>query len=157
MGPVGSGAALHAVGHRVVGVDVDPVLIEAAEQDHPGPIWLVGDLTVLDLPGRGVEEPFDLIVSAGNVIAFLAPSTRVRVLERLRAHLAAGGRIVAGFGSGRGYEFDEFFADAATAGLRVDLALESWDVRPFTDGLRVPGRRARRRGLNRRCGLLGRP
>ena len=40
---------------------------------------------------------------------------------------------MAGFGSGRGYEFDEFFADAATAGLRVDLALESWDVRPFTD------------------------
>ena len=90
-GPGRVGAALHTAGHRVVGVDVDPVLIEAAEQDHPGPTWLVGDLTVLDLPGRGIEEPFDLIVSAGNVIAFLAPSTRVRVLERLRAHLAAGG------------------------------------------------------------------
>ena len=132
-GPGRVGAALHTVGHRVVGVDVDPVLIEAAQQDHPGPTWLVGDLTVLDLPARGIEEPFDLIVSAGNVIAFLAPSTRVRVLDRLRAHLAAEGRIVAGFGSGRGYEFDEFFADAATAGLRVDLALESWDVRPLTD------------------------
>jgi len=132
-GPGRVGAALHSVGHAVVGVDVDPVLIAAAEEDHPGPRWVVSDLATLDLPAQGIEEPFDLIVSAGNVIAFLAPSTRVRVLEGLCAHLAPEGRIVAGFGSGRGYEFDEFRADVATAGLRVDLALESWDVRPFTD------------------------
>ena len=132
-GPGRVGAALHSVGHAVVGVDVDPVLIAAAEEDHPGPRWVVSDLATLDLPAQGIEEPFDLIVSAGNVIAFLAPSTRVRVLEGLRTHLAPEGRIVAGFGSGRGYEFDEFRADVATAGLRVDLALESWDVRPFTD------------------------
>jgi SAM-dependent methyltransferase len=30
-------AVLHARGHRVVGVDADPVLIAAAEADHPGP------------------------------------------------------------------------------------------------------------------------
>ena len=133
-GPGRVGAALHAAGHAVVGVDVDPVLIAAAEEDHSGPRWVVGDLTTLDLPAQGIEEPFDLIVSAGNVIAFLAPSTRTRVLERLRIHLAPEGRIVAGFGSGRGYEFEEFFADVSTAGLRVDLALESWDVRPFSAG-----------------------
>jgi len=31
------GAFLHEVGHAVVGVDVDPVLVAAAEEDHPGP------------------------------------------------------------------------------------------------------------------------
>lgn len=62
-GPGRVGARLHELGHVVVGVDVDPVLIEAAEQDHPGPTWLVGDLAELDLPARGIAEGFDTIVS----------------------------------------------------------------------------------------------
>ena len=60
-GPGRLGGYLATVGHYVVGVDVDPVLIEAAEQDHPGPRWLVGDLAELDLPARGITEPFDVI------------------------------------------------------------------------------------------------
>ncbi|UPG66347.1 class I SAM-dependent methyltransferase [Gordonia hongkongensis] len=132
-GPGRVGGYLAEVGHDVVGVDVDPVLIQAAEEDHPGPRWLVNDLAELDLPARGIDEPFDLIVSAGNVMAFLAPSTRVTVLERLRAHLRDDGRAVIGFGAGRDYAFDEFLENAATAGFAQDLLLESWDVRPFTD------------------------
>ena len=87
-GPGRLGGHLAAAGHHVVGVDVDPALIAAAEQDHPGPRWLVGDLAELDLPARGITEPFDVILSAGNVMTFLAASTRVLVLTRLRAHLA---------------------------------------------------------------------
>jgi CheR methyltransferase, SAM binding domain len=109
------------------------VLIQAAEQDHPGPRWLVGDLAELDLPARGITEPFDLIVSAGNVMTFLAPSTRVQVLTRLRAHLAPTGRVVVGFGAGRDYPFDQFLDDAAVAGFRPDLLLSTWDLRPFTN------------------------
>ena len=37
-----------------------------------------------------------------------------------------------GFGAGRGYEFDEFFGDAAAAGLALQLAVGTWDLRPFT-------------------------
>ncbi|MBB3602362.1 SAM-dependent methyltransferase [Mycolicibacterium sp. BK556] len=132
-GPGRVGAYLASVGHQVVGVDVDPALIEAAEQDHPGPRWLVGDLAELDLPARGIDEPFDVIVSAGNVMTFLAPSTRVRVLSRLRAHLASDGRVVIGFGAGRDYEFGQFFDDVADAGFAPDLLLSTWDVRPFSD------------------------
>lgn len=132
-GPGRVGGYLAAAGHRVVGVDVDPALIEAAEQDHPGPRWLVGDLAELDLPARGITEPFDLIVSAGNVMTFLAPSTRTQVLRRLRAHLAGDGRAVIGFGAGRDYPFDEFLTDSADAGLARDLLLSTWDVRPFTE------------------------
>lgn len=130
-GPGRVGGYLSKAGHRVVGVDVDPALIEAAENDHPGPQWLVGDLAELDLPARGITEPFDIIVSAGNVMTFLAPSTRVRVLTRLRAHLAADGRAVIGFGAGREYEFGQFLDDAATAGFAPDLLLSTWDLRPF--------------------------
>lgn len=135
-GPGRLGGYLAAAGHRVVGVDVDPVLIRAAEQDHPGPRWLVGDLAELDLPARGdadLAEPFDVIVSAGNVMTFLAPSTRVRVLGRLRAHLAGDGRAAIGFGAGRDYPFAAFLDDAAAAGLTPELLLATWDLRPFTD------------------------
>ena len=132
-GPGRVGGRLHALGHVVVGVDVDPALIQAAEMDHPGPTWLVGDLAELDLPARGIPEPFDLIVSAGNVMTFVAPSTRVQVLSRLRAHLADDGRVVIGFGAGRDYEFNQFFQDASQAGLTPDLLLSTWDLRVFTD------------------------
>ncbi|BBY38873.1 SAM-dependent methyltransferase [Mycobacterium mantenii] len=132
-GPGRLGGYLATVGHRVVGVDVDPALIAAAEEDYPGPRWLVGDLAELDLPARGIAEPFDVIVSAGNVMTFLAPSTRIQVLSRLRAHVADDGRAAIGFGAGRDYEFGEFINDAVDAGFVPDLLLSTWDLRPFTD------------------------
>ncbi len=127
------GGALAEAGHDVVGVDVDPALIEAAEQDHSGPRWMVGDLAELDLPAQGITTPFDAVVCAGNVMTFLAPSTRREVLRRFRAHLAPDGRVAIGFGAGRGYEFSEFFADAAAGALEPDLLLSTWDLRPFRD------------------------
>lgn len=130
-GPGRVGGALHERGHAVVGVDVDPVLIEAAEADHPGPDWRVGDLAELDLPAEGVGEPFDLIVCAGNVMTFLAPGTEAEVLTRFRAHLAPGGRAVIGFGTGRGYAPQQFAADIRQAGLQIDVPLSTWDLRPY--------------------------
>ena len=115
----------------MVGVDIDPALIAAAEGDHPDAIWLARDLAVLDLASEGIAEPFDVVVSAGNVMTFLDPATRSTVLNQLRAPLGPDGRLVVGFGADRGYEFDDFFADAVSAGLRVELRLSSWDLRPF--------------------------
>lgn len=132
-GPGRVGSALAQAGHEVIGIDVDPVLVAAAEQDHPGPRWLVGDLAELDLPAWGIRGGFDAIVCAGNVMPFLAPSTRVAVLDRFRAHLRPEGRIAVGFGADRGYTFDEFFVDAERVGLTADVVLESWDLRPFTE------------------------
>jgi SAM-dependent methyltransferase len=132
-GPGRVGAALAQLGHQVVGVDVDPVLIAAAEQDHPGPTWLVGDLAELDLSASGIHAGFDVIVCAGNVMTFLAPSTRRDVLVHLRDHLGDGGRLVVGFGSGRGYDFVEFHADAEQVGLAPEVEVGTWDLRPLTD------------------------
>ncbi|KGM11316.1 class I SAM-dependent methyltransferase [Cellulomonas bogoriensis] len=131
-GPGRVGAELAARGHDVVGVDVDPVLIEAAEADHPGPRWVVGDLAELDLAAQGITDPFDVIVCAGNVMTFLADGTHRDVLAGFAAHLAPEGRAVVGFGAGRGYAFETFFADVEGAGLRLDVALGTWDLRPFT-------------------------
>ena len=130
-GPGRLGGELARRGHAVVGVDVDPELIEAAVRDHPQATWLVGDLAELDLPAQGIREPFDVIVCAGNVMTFLAPGTAGEVLSRMRSHLAADGRAVIGFGAGRGYDFGQFFADAEAAGFSVDLQLATWDLRPL--------------------------
>lgn len=132
-GPGRVGAFLRDRGHDVVGVDLDPVLIAAAEQDHPGPRWLVGDLAELDLPARGIDQRFDAIISAGNVVTFLAPDTRRPVLSRLGAHLTDEGRLIIGFGAGRDYEFSDFREDVAAAGLTIDVELATWDLQPFND------------------------
>ncbi|MFI6824115.1 class I SAM-dependent methyltransferase [Micromonospora sp. NPDC050187] len=121
------GAALADRGHTVVGVDADPVLVEAARADHPGPTWLVADLAELDLPG----EPFDAAVVAGNVMAFVAPGTERDVLRRIAAHLRPDGVLVVGFGTGRGYPLADFDADASAAGLHREHRFATWDLRPW--------------------------
>lgn len=130
-GPGRHGGWLARQGHTVVGVDGDPVLIEAAREDHPGPTWLVGDLAELDLPGRGQGDPFDVILCAGNVVTFLAPSTRREVLRRLAGHLGPAGRLVVGFGVDRGYAVTDFEADAAAAGLGVHSRHATWQLEPW--------------------------
>jgi SAM-dependent methyltransferase len=130
-GPGRVGAFLAAAGHQVVGVDADPVLIAAAEADHPGPRWIVADLAELDLPALGIDAPFDGVVCAGNVMTFLAASTRRAVLRRLRAALHREGVAAIGFGAGRGYPFEEFLDDARSVGLRPDVLLSTWDLRPY--------------------------
>lgn len=130
-GPGRVGGELARRGHTVVGVDVDPELIDAALVDFPEVAWLVGDLAELDLPAQGIAAPFDLIVSAGNVMTFLAPGTAPAVLAKLRSHLAPQGRLVTGFGAGRGYDFGQFFDDAAAAGLHSQQRFATWDLRPW--------------------------
>ena len=96
-GPGRVGGALAEFGHSVVGVDVDPVLIDAAIEDHPGPQWIVSDLAELDLTEHGITDGFDIIVAAGNVMAFLAPSTRRTVLSNLGRPAPNRGAVGVGF------------------------------------------------------------
>jgi SAM-dependent methyltransferase len=129
-GPGRVGGRLAALGHRVVGVDIDPALIDAAVADHPAATWHTGDLAGLDLTSS-TGDGFDVVVSAGNVMTFLDPATRTTVVERLGRHLTTNGRFVVGFGANRGYDFADFFDDVDAAGLRTELTLSSWDLRPF--------------------------
>lgn len=131
-GPGRIGAELFVRGHHVVGVDVDPELIAAANEDHPGPEWVVGDLATLDLASAGHAEPFDAAVMAGNVITFVAAGTESAVLGGLARHVRSGGRIVVGFGLDRGYALDAFDADLAETGLEIEQRFATWDLLPFT-------------------------
>jgi SAM-dependent methyltransferase len=124
--------ALAARGHTVVGVDLDPALVEAARKDYPGPEFLVADLADLDL--ESTVDSFDAAVVAGNVMVFLAPGSEVDVLTRIAAHVRPDGPIVVGFATDREYPLDAFDADVAAAGLRVDQRFATWDLRPWHDG-----------------------
>ncbi len=131
-GPGRIGGELALRGHQVMGVDVDPELIEAARDVHPDVEWHVGDLSELDLHDDDGRSTFDLIVCAGNVMTFLAPGTAVDVLRNFASHLAPEGRAVIAFGAGRGYSFDALLSDAEFAGLTCDARFSTWELRPWT-------------------------
>lgn len=131
-GPGRHAGYLHAAGHTVVGIDLDPVLIEAAEQDFPGPRYVVGDLADVVLP-EDAPLQFDLVFSAGNVMGFLHPDTRRDVLANIAGWLNPEGRAVIGYGAGRGYDFDDFVKDAASSGLMLKQAFSTWDLQLFTE------------------------
>ncbi|WP_314859570.1 class I SAM-dependent methyltransferase [uncultured Corynebacterium sp.] len=118
-------------GHTVVGFDVDPVLIDIAKEANPDATFYVGDLSTDEIP----ESDFDLIVSAGNVMGFLAPEGRQPALDHLYRALKNGGRAVIAYGSGpgRAWSFPEFFANAETAGFVVEHKFSSWELDPYTD------------------------
>lgn len=134
-GPGRTAAALHRAGHDVVGVDADPVLIDAAGADHPGPRYLVADLAELDLAAQGEPEPFDAAVLAGNVLAFVAPGTEADVLTRVAAHLRPDGFLVAGFHTEKlaPATYDAAVASLAATGLTEEHRFATWDLRPWRD------------------------
>lgn len=126
-GPGRVAAALSSRGHDVTGVDADEVLIEAAREDHPGPTFVVDDLSTMSL----TAPPFDAIVAAGNVMVFLEPGTEGRVLSRLAAHLHPDGFVVTGFATDRAYGVAAFDADVVAAGLALEHRFATWDLRPW--------------------------
>lgn len=117
---------------RVVGVDADAAMLTAARAKAPELRWLEGDLANLD----GVlDEEFDLIVLAGNVMIFVSPATEGRVLDQLAARLATGGLLVAGFQLRRGrISLAEYDRLTAAAGLTPVVRWSTWDREPFLGG-----------------------
>ena len=124
------GGWLSEQGHQVVGIDLDAHLIDVAREDYPLAQWQVGNLASFTVDdGAGHLREFDLIVSAGNVVTFLSEAERLPALQKMREHLAADGRLVIGFGAGRGYTFEDFTADAVRAGLAVQQRYSTWTLR----------------------------
>lgn len=118
-------------GHVVVGVDIDPTLIESAKIDNPGPTYICADLSALDLRDHGQPELFDASVSAGNVITFVAPGTEVATLTTIRSHLKPDAPCVVGFHTER-YRIEDFDAHLELAGFALESRFSTWDLRPWT-------------------------
>ncbi|MDO5670578.1 MAG: class I SAM-dependent methyltransferase [Corynebacterium sp.] len=119
---------LAARGHEVLGVDIDPILIDHARTRYPQADFQVGDLCHDQLPGG-----FDLVASAGNVMGFVDPARRREALNNIAGALKPGGRFIVGFGAGRGWGFDHFMALATDVGLEPENVFSTWDLRPFEE------------------------
>ena len=85
------GRELHRREVEVVGVDVDPEMLEAARDRCPSASWIEGDISAIRL-GR----TFDIVLMAGNVINFVSPESRRQAVENLVRHLRPGGLLING-------------------------------------------------------------
>jgi SAM-dependent methyltransferase len=116
-------------GIEVVGVDVNASMLAAARVAAPAIEWVEHDLGTLDL-GR----TFDTVMMAGNVPLFTPPGTQAAVVAGCARHVNIGGRLVAGFQLGRGYELAEYDAHCEAAGLELAARFATWDRAPFVAG-----------------------
>ncbi|MCM3925530.1 class I SAM-dependent methyltransferase [Frankia sp. AiPs1] len=144
---------LAELGHRCVGVDVDPSMLDVARDRSTAVRWVLADLAALAMPAAfappddagapaATDGPFDLIVAAGNVIALLAPGTEAAVLHELARRLAPGGRLVAGFGLDAAhlplpatpFGLADYDGWCAAAGLTLERRFATWQGTPFETG-----------------------
>jgi SAM-dependent methyltransferase len=119
-------------GRDVIGVDMDPSMLEVARRKAPHIPWVEGDLAD---PGVGFDRAFDVVVLAGNVLIFVAPGTEGAVISHLAGQLGPGGRLVSGYALRPGTlsvaVHDEL---AAAAGLGLEDRWSTWDRLPFEPG-----------------------
>lgn len=133
-GPGRHGAHLSRLGHEVVGVDIDPILIAAARENHPEAAWVVADLATLDLADLGEPGLFDGALLAGNVMDFVTEDYRGEVLRRVAAHVRSGGFVLIGCRVTRGFTPDDLDALLPSAGLVLEQRFATWDLRPWAEG-----------------------
>lgn len=115
-------------GHVVMGVDLDPDMIERARSKVPTIEWECADLSQLAL-----HRSFDIVVMAGNIPLFCAPGTQGAIIERLARHLAPGGTLVCGFSIENrvdAYTVEDFDRDARRAGFAAVSVFANWDGDP---------------------------
>jgi SAM-dependent methyltransferase len=117
-------------GIAVLGVDADPDMIAAARAKAPELEWVTADLADLDHPRR-----FDMVVLAGNVVPYVAPERRARAVAACVAHLAPGGRLVAGFQLRPSWPTpDDYDRWCAAAGAVPDDRFATWERAPYAGG-----------------------
>ncbi len=133
-GPGRHGGYLAGLGHRVVGADIDPVLVAAARAAHPEATWVVSDLALLDLAAHGESDPFDGAYVVGNVMDFVTPEHRAIVLGRVAAHLRPGAFFVVGCRTERGFTADDVDAALPEMNMTLEHRFATYDLRPWQAG-----------------------
>ncbi len=120
---------LAARGIDVVGVDLDPAMLDHARLKAPSLEWLEADLATVD-----VGRQFDVVVMAGNVMIFVAPQTEAAVVANMARHVGPGGHLIAGFQLGQSFGVTAYDAAAAEAGLELVERFSTWEGAPWSPG-----------------------
>jgi SAM-dependent methyltransferase len=118
-------------GHHAIGADLDPDMIERAATKAPHIDWHVADLSELQLDAK-----FDVIMMAGNIPLFCAPSSQAAIIKSLVDHLDDGGYLISGFSletRPNAYLRRDYQRDALVAGLNEVAVYSTWDENPSGD------------------------
>jgi SAM-dependent methyltransferase len=122
----GTGRVGRELAHRgldVVGVDIDPEMLDTARRKAPDVNWRLADLASVDL-----ARTFDAIVMAGNVMIFLQAGTEASVVANMARHLAPGGVLIAGFQLMPDHlTLDDYDEMAAATGLTLAERWATWE------------------------------
>ena len=113
-------------GLEVVGVDLNPSMIETARARAPDLDFRIAQLVDLTL-----DRTFDVVVMAGNVPLFTEPGTQSALVAGCARHVASGGHLVAGFQLDRGYSLEEYDDACTRAGLALAERYATWDREVF--------------------------
>ena len=119
-------------GYAVVGVDADAAMLDAARAKESEVAWIRADLSAL---GSHLDDTYDAVLLAGNVMIMLEPGSESLVLRHLSDRLADEGLLVAGFSiRPRRLQLDEYDRLAAAAGLELVHRWATWDREPYDGG-----------------------
>lgn len=110
----------------VVGIDLDPTMLEQARSKAPQLSWIEGSIETM-----GLGREFDVVVAAGNVMIFVQPGTEPAIVANFSRHLAPEGVLIAGFELGRSYGLGHYDRDCAAAGLTLIERYATWDGAPW--------------------------
>src|SRR5699024_2938741 len=117
-----------------MGIALDPYLLNVANTKYTEATFEVADLADFALyDTHGALRTFDIVVSGGNVQAFLAAWERIPTLQNIAAHMHGSSRFVTGFQLGRGDSAERFTTDAEAAGLEVFQRFGTWQFGPFEE------------------------
>ncbi|MEX2626940.1 MAG: class I SAM-dependent methyltransferase [Ilumatobacteraceae bacterium] len=116
-------------GVAVVGVDLDPDLLDRARRRTPDLRWVRADLAELDL-----EQTFDVVVMAGNVLPFVRRDRRASAVAGAARHVRAGGHLVVGATLAPDWPtVDDHDRWCAAAGLELVERYATWSGDPFRE------------------------
>jgi chemotaxis methyl-accepting protein methylase len=95
------------------------------------------DWHVVDLSEMSLDSKFDVIVMAGNIPLFCAPSSQAAIIQSLADHLDQGGYLISGFSLETrpdAYVRSDYQRDATSAQLTEIAVYSTWDADPSKDG-----------------------
>jgi predicted TPR repeat methyltransferase len=132
---------LAELGYDCAGVDLDDSMLAQARLRAPHLAWVSADLTDVDLIAEG-QQPFDLVIAAGNVLPLVTAGTEAQVVGRLAAHLGDTGVLVTGFGLDHAHlptaaglvTLEDYDAWCGEAGLALVRRLATWGGTAYDGG-----------------------
>lgn len=120
-------------GIAIVGVDLDEVMLTQARAKAPQLDWRLGDLSTIKL-----DNPFDAIVLAGNVMIYLTPGSEAATVANLAQQLKPGGLLIAAFELTRPpwsqLTLPVYDQLAAAVGLALVARWSTWEQAPWQPG-----------------------